>query len=161
MCEQRGREAEWYFKHQEDKQGLCPNVAVLGNVTCPCDKNCSNDSDCSGQLRCCDTGCGLQCVYGVRRGFCPLNDLPNKEDEKEYPKCFSDFDCFKPAKCCDRGSTKDCLPASREKPGKCPGVAETKPAILCTSDYDCPNSLKCCSNYCEKPVKVTLADPLN
>ncbi|XP_040188257.1 WAP four-disulfide core domain protein 3-like [Rana temporaria] len=148
-------------KSKMNKQGLCPKPAAIRDFTTPCNNNCSSDSDCPGKLRCCDTGCGHQCVYGVRTGFCPNSDIPDKGDKEEQPKCASDFDCIKPAKCCDRGSSKDCLPASREKPGKCPGVCETKSDIPCTSDHDCPKSLKCCSNWCEKPLKVTHAVPLN
>ncbi|KAM5193184.1 uncharacterized protein ACMZJ9_014242 [Mantella aurantiaca] len=148
-------------KSKTSKQGLCPKPAVLRNSSSPCDNKCSNDSDCSGQLRCCDTGCGLRCVYGERKGFCPYNDLPDIGNKGENPKCVSDFDCIRPAKCCDRGSSKDCLPASREKQGRCPTFCESKSKIPCSSDYDCPNSLKCCSYLCEIPEKVTHAVPLN
>ncbi|XP_072263220.1 antileukoproteinase-like [Pyxicephalus adspersus] len=142
------------------KPGLCPKPSLLRNLTTPGKNECSNDSDCLGKMRCCDTGRGMTCVHGVRPGFCPFNDLP--VGDKTEPKCVSDFDCtLKIAKCCDRASSKDCMPRLKEKPGKCPNVSKPKSDTPCSSDHDCDVSLKCCSNFCIVPEKVTSPFQLN
>ncbi|XP_066429685.1 WAP four-disulfide core domain protein 2-like [Eleutherodactylus coqui] len=102
------------------KRGLCPKPESLSNWANSSAKNCTCDDDCLENMKCCDTGRGLQCAYAERRGFCPCNDLPRTEPSS--PKCKSDFDCYKNAKCCDRGSSKDCLPAAKKKPAKCHSV---------------------------------------
>ncbi|MEE6461152.1 hypothetical protein FKM82_001207 [Ascaphus truei] len=100
-----------------------------------------------------------------RKGFCPFNDIPAKVGVKEKSKCSSDFECEKNAKCCSRGSSRDCLPASMEKPGRCPLVCKLPLAgPQCTSDSDCLDNLKCCYNCgqaCVKPDKVVNVFPLN
>ncbi|XP_053311758.1 perlwapin-like [Spea bombifrons] len=146
------------------KEGFCPKPGVSLNATTPCVDNCSEDSDCAEDMKCCNTSCGLSCVYSERPGFCPFNDLPITGEVQE-PKCKSDFDCEKNTKCCARGSSHDCLPASREKPGKCPTVC--KLAISgprCYSDHDCPDNLKCCNDCgqrCIKPGKGLYVFPLD
>ncbi|KAM4053919.1 uncharacterized protein ACNLHF_006445 [Anomaloglossus baeobatrachus] len=138
------------------KRGLCPKPVALMNSTTSCD-NCSNDNECSEKQKCCDSGCGRQCVNAERPGFCPLSDLPVKAGVTAKPKCFSDFDCLKNTKCCDRGSSQDCMPILKQKPGKCPDVCEAKSDVKCSTDRDCPDNLKCClhcNQTCAIPVKV-------
>ncbi|XP_029472252.1 WAP four-disulfide core domain protein 5-like isoform X2 [Rhinatrema bivittatum] len=92
-----------------------------------------------------------------RPGFCPSNDLP--ASALKAPKCHNDSDCLKPAKCCPRGSTKDCLPAVKEKPGKCPKTTEKCEELSkCENDKNCPDDLKCCDSLigkrCLKPQPI-------
>ncbi|CAN2388751.1 hypothetical protein PRIEUP_LOCUS16697, partial [Pristimantis euphronides] len=107
--------------------GLCPKPLAFNECTASSDKNCSDDEECIEKMKCCDTGCGHRCVYAVRPGFCPLNDLkPPKAGTKQKPKCKSDYDCHKNAKCCERESSRDCLPTLKKKPGRCPDNCEPK-----------------------------------
>ncbi|XP_069601862.1 perlwapin-like [Ranitomeya imitator] len=143
------------------KRGVCPKSVASIKSTASCD-NCSNDIECSDNMKCCNTGCGRQCVNAERLGFCSLNDLPVKEGVTEDPKCFSDFDCPKNTKCCERGPSKDCMLLLNEKPGKCPDVCEPKSDLKCSTDRDCPDNLKCCphcNQTCAVPVKVMSAVP--
>ncbi|XP_030048543.1 WAP four-disulfide core domain protein 5 isoform X3 [Microcaecilia unicolor] len=91
-----------------------------------------------------------------RPGFCPSNDLPASAIKDA--KCTYDKDCIKPTKCCPRGATFDCLPAVKEKPGKCPTTAEKcEEHSKCESDSDCSEDRKCCNlcdKRCLKPVPV-------
>lgn len=43
---------------QENKPGECP---ILSNDT-RCDIECYNDADCHGDKKCCQAGCGYNCV---------------------------------------------------------------------------------------------------
>ncbi|XP_044154039.1 whey acidic protein-like [Bufo gargarizans] len=147
---------------ENTKRGVCPKPMALINSTASCNNNCSNDHKCPENMKCCDTGCGHQCAYAERPGFCPLNDLPHEAGVPQAPKCLSDFNCQKNTKCCKRGSSRDCLPALKKKPGRCPDVCEPKSELKCSTDEDCPDNLKCCplcGEKCMVPVKVMHAVP--
>lgn len=43
------------------KPGECPRISAQHG----CRNDCRNDADCSGEFKCCSTGCGLICVVPV------------------------------------------------------------------------------------------------
>ena len=47
----------------ENKRGACPSLidAIAGT----CDEGCKGDTDCEGEMKCCDNGCGHGCFLPV------------------------------------------------------------------------------------------------
>ena len=45
------------------KPGMCPHVSA--DTVGICVEECSSDSQCSGDLKCCSNGCGHTCQTGV------------------------------------------------------------------------------------------------
>ncbi|XP_041275151.1 WAP four-disulfide core domain protein 3 [Onychostruthus taczanowskii] len=104
------------------KPGVCP--MVLRGSLGPCLELCDTDGDCTGDDKCCTTGCGHIC----------------KPPTKGKPS----------APCGDKTTT--CRQGTW--PGLCPPAAEgdqaAKCLLLCLQDRDCPLGQKCCLQGCSR-----------
>ncbi|XP_067410658.1 antileukoproteinase-like [Emydura macquarii macquarii] len=142
------------------KLGTCPEASMRCLIFNP--NRCESDSQCPGEEKCCDTGCGLDCVstQQVKPGTCPLItstcrmlNPPNK--------CEEDSDCPDTRKCCMSFCGKDCLQPNQVtvKPGTCPLIMVTcfmlNPPNKCEEDSDCPDTRKCCMSTCGKDCLQT------
>ncbi|XP_062590324.1 LOW QUALITY PROTEIN: zonadhesin-like [Saccostrea cucullata] len=85
-----------------NKPGSCPTVAS-GTVGI-CVEQCSDDSSCGADLKCCSNGCGHTCQKPVKKaGKCPLS-LKNLGGvcigQMDVPSCKTDNDCPTSELCC-------------------------------------------------------------
>ncbi|XP_039514678.1 keratin-associated protein 10-4-like [Pimephales promelas] len=139
--------------------GVCPSIT---NEPGKCARiifvPCVDDSDCAYNQKCCNNGCGLQCMAPVTAnpGVCPkTNGEQIRCIRKDYELCADDSECPKNQKCCRTacGGTR-CTALVTVKPGVCPSKTyeATKCARIrfmsCVDDSDCANNQKCCSNGC-------------
>merc|ERR1712096_568321 len=65
----------------ETKQGVCPKVP-RDNKYASCTEDCTSDSDCDGDQKCCFNGCGNSCMAIVKD---PGYDLLGGDDEELVP----------------------------------------------------------------------------
>ncbi|XP_078468534.1 uncharacterized protein LOC144731390 [Lampetra planeri] len=117
--------------------------------------DCSEDCQCPGEQKCCNTGCTMACTKPaiVKPGSCPA--MPVGFKPTCDIRCLNDDSCPDDQKCCSNGCGRLCLrPASgivAVKPGSCPtpppGTVGTCDEA-CTDDESCPGEQKCCSNGC-------------
>ncbi|XP_061164988.1 uncharacterized protein K04H4.2-like [Saccostrea echinata] len=85
-----------------NKPGSCP--AVRRGMVGICVEQCSDDSACRGDLKCCSNGCGHTCQKPVKKpGKCPAS-LKNLGGlcigQKDVPNCKTDNDCPTSELCC-------------------------------------------------------------
>ncbi|KAG1962197.1 tissue factor pathway inhibitor, partial [Pimephales promelas] len=138
--------------------GVCPRrkyeLAMCARVTF---MPCVDDSDCAKNEKCCNNGCGLQCMAAVtaKPGVCPIKKYkPAMCARIRFVSCADDSDCTNNQKCCNNGCGLQCMDPVKVKPGVCP-VRKPKPWMCplmnfmsCVDDADCVNNEKCCSNGC-------------
>ncbi|CAI5778615.1 four-disulfide core domain 3-like [Podarcis lilfordi] len=140
------------------KPGTCPTL--IQNNDTQCGQFCSRDNSCPGSERCCQTGCGQQCMRPreVYPGYCPrLSPQPGRAANCSAT-CNNDQDCgsvYLPRKkCCSNGCGKTCQLAEEEHPGVCPKrelVNTFAPCNdTCRDDRDCPLTQKCCFTMCSR-----------
>ncbi|CAG2232447.1 WFDC3 [Mytilus edulis] len=90
---------------QEVQSGECPLAPLLISR---CVEQCSNDSDCSVNQKCCYNGCGHSCEMSktkVQSGECPV---PSRLISRCVEQCSTDSDCSVKQKCCDNGCGHSC-----------------------------------------------------
>ncbi|KAM8939460.1 WAP four-disulfide core domain protein 2-like [Pelodytes ibericus] len=120
------------------KEGLCPKPRALLNYTTPCADKCSNDTDCAEEMKCCDIGCGLGCVY---KGKLPDGVFTIFVVQEVINNFYS-------------GGLGQ-APGVLYKPGKCPLLCKLNiSGPQCTSDQDCPENLKCCHHCGHSCIKA-------
>ncbi|XP_072304750.1 uncharacterized protein [Eucyclogobius newberryi] len=140
-----------------EKPGVCPGLILEFEDLSVCPMQCTSDSDCEKDLKCCFGGCGRTCMKPVRvvpepkPGSCPR---PNHFGTC-VNSCSSDSDCEKDLKCCSNGCGRVCMKPVRvpvEKPGVCPKVIMPFAGYdwgqhkeKCTTDWQCPRKQKCCN----------------
>ncbi|XP_055079153.1 WAP four-disulfide core domain protein 2-like [Periophthalmus magnuspinnatus] len=137
-----------------EKPGVCPKPRTDIAVEVGCLDQCSTDSQCEGNLKCCFDGCGRVCEKPRgepkrkdKRGLCPSPSGFGLCAEM----CTFDEDCKEDDKCCSNGCGHTCQrPVIKSKPGSCP---DTSPFFTtckkeCTDDSQCPENLKCCFSSC-------------
>ncbi|MEE6473453.1 hypothetical protein FKM82_010038 [Ascaphus truei] len=94
-------------------------------------------------------------VTPERAGFCPVikEQLPC-DTVLGAPLCSTDSQCPRNQKCCVSANKMQCVPALKEKPGKCPvpvtRCAFPPPTPKCKSDSQCTGTKKCCTPVCGK-----------
>ncbi|XP_005392480.1 PREDICTED: WAP four-disulfide core domain protein 2 isoform X2 [Chinchilla lanigera] len=85
------------------KPGVCPQLQADRN--CTLTMECNSDSDCAGNLKCCQGNCGTICsMPNEKPGTCPSVELPQLgicEDQ-----CQEDSQCSGLMKCCRNGCGK-------------------------------------------------------
>nr|XP_028591493.1 whey acidic protein-like [Podarcis muralis] len=140
------------------KPGTCPTL--IQNNDTQCGQFCSWDNSCPGSERCCQTGCGQQCMLPreVYPGYCPrLSPQPGQATNCSAT-CNNDQDCgsvYLPRKkCCSNGCGKTCQAAEEEHPGVCPKRELVNTFVpcndTCRDDRDCPLTQKCCFTMCSR-----------
>lgn len=147
-------------------------------------KNCTFDSDCPQEQKCCSTGCGQICRpmvnisasnllnpgFDSNPGSCPaipLRYFGDRQNARCSDTCSSDIECRPTEKCCFNGCGLSCLRAivgsgRTLKPGQCPG-RNPEGVFLCTescrTDNECAGDQKCCDtgcgNICMDPALAT------
>ncbi|KAK3585503.1 hypothetical protein CHS0354_003355 [Potamilus streckersoni] len=146
---------------------VCPEPDKA--VNCTSEKaNCTSDSDCYPELKCCSNGCVKRCVKPSlmtmtvsttakpkkTSGFaCP--DLGSSDKCMSIAKfCGTDMDCKEGQFCCQVGCIYECVEAvpmkNITKKGFCPLVNGKVGTCVqqCNGDTDCEGSHKCCFNGC-------------
>ncbi|XP_005085078.1 WAP four-disulfide core domain protein 2 [Mesocricetus auratus] len=137
----------------EEKPGVCPQ---LQNNT-GCVKECSSDTHCLDNLKCCQAGCSSVC--SPPNGSPPPSGL-NEEELLDptlsvlhtSPSQGGQVSTLPPAVVREEGDL--------EKQGACPSVDFPKLGICedqCQSDSECSDNMKCCRNGCGK---MTCATPI-
>ncbi|XP_075757391.1 WAP four-disulfide core domain protein 8-like isoform X1 [Pelodiscus sinensis] len=138
--------------------GTCPVVVLRCKMHNPPNR-CTSDSQCAGTDKCCDTGCGLDCIptqeVTVKAGTCPW--IKNKCQMINPPNtCKKDDDCPSIMKCCMSSCGKQCMnpnpSSSSVKSGTCPVIPVKckmhNPPNRCVSDSQCDGTDKCCETIC-------------
>ncbi|XP_055079150.1 WAP four-disulfide core domain protein 18-like [Periophthalmus magnuspinnatus] len=105
-----------------EKPGFCPKPKR--NLPDPiCLSQCSRDSDCERNLKCCFDGCGYVCKWPTgghkpirKTGLCPS---PGDYGICDHA-CSSDQDCKGDDKCCPTTCGTICEPVIKLKPGASP-----------------------------------------
>ncbi|XP_062361324.1 WAP four-disulfide core domain protein 3 [Cinclus cinclus] len=104
--------------HAAEKPGVCP--MVLRGSLGPCLELCDTDSDCTGDDKCCTTGCGHTCKppkgkpsapCGAKTPWPGLCPPPAEGDQaaKCLLLCLQDKDCPLGQKCCLQGCSWVCV----------------------------------------------------
>ncbi|XP_033009901.1 WAP four-disulfide core domain protein 3-like [Lacerta agilis] len=138
------------------KSGTCP--ALIQNNDTECGQFCSTDNSCPGSERCCQTGCGQQCMLPleVYPGYCPRLSPQPGQFANCSAICNNDQDCasgYLPRKkCCSNRCGKTCQVAEEEHPGVCPKRDLVNTFVpcndTCRDDRECPLTQKCCFTGC-------------
>ncbi|XP_069899813.1 antileukoproteinase isoform X2 [Globicephala melas] len=95
----------------EEKPGKCPVFTYRCAMVNPPNR-CETDSQCVGELKCCEGPCGKECLLPVKveekPGMCPeslircmMLNPPNR--------CETDSQCMGELKCCESFCGKECL----------------------------------------------------
>ncbi|XP_070544252.1 SCO-spondin-like [Ptychodera flava] len=139
------------------KYGTCPNPTVL---VCDYVNECSIDSDCTENRKCCSNGCGKVCSSPqtmVKYGQCPRNVITSEtcnEDTIFNHECEVDDQCPGTKKCCTRGCNRVCMDVWQTvKVGQCPSLTtedyeSCQTGVVCNTDDDCNGNKKCCNTPC-------------
>ncbi|XP_078362344.1 uncharacterized protein LOC144646582 isoform X2 [Oculina patagonica] len=132
-------------------------VSPIGKAVCPIfeppaecpeipDNFCSSDDNCQYGLKCCNTGCELECVVPDIRPLgtpgtadCPIFESPAECPAEVDNRCLTDDHC-RPIgmKCCNTGCDLNCVyyDQCKEIPGRCGvGVCHNQPGYFYCS---CP-----------------------
>jgi len=72
---------------EETKEGECPEPDTsMGWVLHRCQELCTHDANCGGATKCCNTGCGHECLEPVPQVMMYGRAEEKKEEEKRKPK---------------------------------------------------------------------------
>ncbi|XP_066290079.1 zonadhesin-like isoform X3 [Branchiostoma lanceolatum] len=161
-----------------ERPGTCP-APSLSDADCSGPRLyrvCTTDLDCRTAEKCCDLGCGQECVevrgrepspdgpFRERPGTCPAPSLSDGDcsGPRLYRVCTMDIDCHRREKCCNNAcGVKECIRLNRRpmrrKPGTCPAPSPLLSRDCtrgrrnqCEGDLDCPLRQKCCMDGCVK-----------
>ncbi|XP_078688249.1 uncharacterized protein LOC144920176 isoform X5 [Branchiostoma floridae x Branchiostoma belcheri] len=163
-----------------ERPGTCP-ARSLSEADCSGPRLyrvCTTDMDCTRVEKCCDLGCGQECVrvrgrpspdrpFPERPGTCPTRSLSDAEcsGPRLYRVCTTDMDCTRVEKCCDLGCGQECVRVrgrpspDGQTPGTCPAPLSADECLLprpyrtCRADGDCSRGEKCCDNGCGGPLE--------
>ena len=134
----------------------CPETGGLAGI---CSEECSNDTDCIAQQKCCSNGCGHTCIKPVSIPYialpleCP--DFSNKPIICDVRECNDSSDCADNKFCCQNpcGSVV-CTPPS-PPPFPCTAAVNSLNGALlggfvpkCDSEDGSFRPLQCFSYYC-------------
>uniref|UniRef100_A0A3B3ZSH5 WAP domain-containing protein n=1 Tax=Periophthalmus magnuspinnatus TaxID=409849 RepID=A0A3B3ZSH5_9GOBI len=86
------------------KPGVCPKPRTDIHTEVGCLNQCSTDSECEGNLKCCFNGCGRPSGIHVKRGLCRIQSGRGACVEM----CTFDEDCQGDDKCCSNGCGHTC-----------------------------------------------------
>uniref|UniRef100_A0A8B9RV26 WAP domain-containing protein n=1 Tax=Accipiter nisus TaxID=211598 RepID=A0A8B9RV26_9AVES len=128
------------FLPLSDKPGECPKVKPRQTLD-----QCLDDSVCRREEKCCDTGCGWECL-AVPRG-----KSQDKAGSLCVEECEADSQCPQGQRCTSTGCGRVCMdvPGGESQVGACPIPREAGTCLdLCSFDEECPWGHKCCSNGC-------------
>ncbi len=138
----------------------CPRVTQSQAGICV--SECTSDSDCFDDKKCCGNGCGMVCQYPVifevpHAGFCPVVNDTDGALCIDPPPCEVDQECSQSKKCCFNGCSKLCTTPEKtdeNKVGLCTGDVpagvdwEWNPksncSSACSNDKHCAGDEKCC-----------------
>ncbi|XP_035679107.1 zonadhesin-like isoform X8 [Branchiostoma floridae] len=177
MSQCEGGEDDFAFP---ERPGTCP-APSLSDADCSglrLHRVCSMDAECQIGEKCCDIGCGQECVrvrgrrpvpdrpFPERPGTCPTPSLIMGDADcsgpRRYRVCTMDVDCRRGEKCCENGcGVKECIRLNRRpmrgKPGTCPAPSPLLSRDCtrgrrnqCEGDFECPSRQKCCLDGCVK-----------
>ncbi|XP_071954539.1 uncharacterized protein [Antedon mediterranea] len=138
------------------KTGMCPAAKYL-----PCSyvQECAVDSDCTGESKCCNNGCGFVCTgpwTSTKYGVCPRASV--QDVLTNAASCTTDMNCPGNRKCCNIDATQKACVNVWEKvtSGQCPSYTSLEVTSCvytdeCATDVDCliyGTGRKCCSTPC-------------
>ncbi|XP_078608963.1 uncharacterized protein LOC144880582 isoform X2 [Branchiostoma floridae x Branchiostoma japonicum] len=175
MSQCEGGEDDFAFP---ERPGTCP-APSLSDADCSglrLYRVCSMDAECQIGEKCCDIGCGQECVrvrgrrpvpggpFPERPGTCPTPSLSDADcsGPRRYRVCTMDVGCRRGEKCCENGcGVKECIRLNRRpmrsKPGTCPAPSPLLSRDCtrgrrnqCEGDFECPSRQKCCLDGCVK-----------
>ena len=141
------------------KPGTCPPVRQGQFGICV--HRCSGDNGCNGDKKCCNNGCGNECMTPYKKpvtkpGICP--PLTQGQFGICMNQCYDDSACNGDMKCCSNGCGNACMApytVTPERPGSCPGDFYWSASFCswfappCRQDSNCRDGMKCClSNTC-------------
>uniref|UniRef100_A0A3B3Z976 WAP domain-containing protein n=1 Tax=Periophthalmus magnuspinnatus TaxID=409849 RepID=A0A3B3Z976_9GOBI len=99
------------FIFTEAKPGCCP--APIPHFI-RCRDECSSDSQCPKNLKCCYSGCGWQCLLDSEKpGVCPKPRTDIHVEVGCLDQCSTDSQCEGNLKCCFDGCGR-CLPPEHD-----------------------------------------------
>ncbi|XP_030070914.1 WAP four-disulfide core domain protein 2 [Microcaecilia unicolor] len=109
-----------FFPNRSEKPGRCPDPDEYGELGFGiCEEMCIQDTECSGDLKCCKTACGVtSCLKpqtfpnrpASNRGRCPYNWKPCRTPFfPSVSQCQGDWQCQMNQKCCSVGCDKQCV----------------------------------------------------
>ncbi|XP_038046743.1 multiple epidermal growth factor-like domains protein 6 [Patiria miniata] len=119
------------------KPGQCPATPpeTVGGI---CTTECSSDSDCAGELKCCSNNCGQVCVRACPSFKCRINcPFGYLTDENGCQSC----ECKPPSGIRDRPRIPRVCPVIEGSVG---GICSEE----CGEENPCPQGRMCCSNGC-------------
>ncbi|XP_061426808.1 balbiani ring protein 3-like isoform X1 [Lethenteron reissneri] len=143
------------------KPGQCPFVSSEP-ILCESRRDrgeCSADSQCPSEQKCCNTGCTMACTTPakvVKIGMCPVHDYSGINCFRYENGCSGDASCPGNQMCCSVTCGVGCVePEPVVKAGRCPIRRDTfltigcsGPREDCTGDAGCPGKQKCCLAMC-------------
>ncbi|KAL9980814.1 hypothetical protein ACROYT_G009452 [Oculina patagonica] len=162
-------------------KAVCPIFEPPAECPEILDNFCSSDDNCQYGLKCCTTGCELECVVPdirplgtpvspIGKAVCPIFEPPAECPEIPDNFCSSDDNCQYGLKCCNTGCELECVVPDRgpfvtpvsptgtavcpmfESPAECPVEVEH----TCEEDDNCPHGLKCCNTGCQRDCVAPL-----
>ncbi|XP_037076249.1 balbiani ring protein 3-like [Pollicipes pollicipes] len=130
------------------KPGHCPARFAFG----PCTKECSEDGECPGANKCCDTGCGSVCSTPLLAPTAAARSCRAPSSEHICPKGTTFYNKCNKCTCGGEDEPVRCETniCTEEKPGFCPNKALHSKlrgrscGPKCYGDDDCPRDSKCC-----------------
>ncbi|XP_061486165.1 waprin-Phi1-like isoform X2 [Rhineura floridana] len=99
---------------KKEKPGVCP-PPLLKKLHAPlmCGSACTEDADCGGRQKCCESGCGghvCRMPPQEKPGKCPRKQrVKPSGEEATYDTCAHDWECKGAEKCCFSGTSMRCI----------------------------------------------------
>ncbi|XP_037073355.1 uncharacterized protein LOC119094399 [Pollicipes pollicipes] len=133
-----------------EKPGQCPYSGPVGGGSC--DLQCADDADCTGEHKCCSSGCGTECVRPLLATACQHEKAVLEERARSsgvplgrtyIPHCRNEDGHYSPVQCHPVLGVCWCVDeAGRERPGtRAAGrhnVNCSRPALSSCPRLDCP-----------------------
>ncbi|XP_053565401.1 WAP four-disulfide core domain protein 3-like isoform X1 [Bombina bombina] len=151
------------------KPGSCPNeldYPLCKLLSFSPKPECSVDSQCPGNMKCCLYRCTRSCVTPLQKkiGQCPFFFCGTCATIKPLPyECHSDQQCPGTERCCFINCRRQCTATVSIKPWQCPVDVLKCPVVMpeprCKQDDDCPGKQKCCHQCGMKCIDVKPENP--